>query len=66
MNESRIPERIKKNIEFYQLNEEGSELVNQRFAEVSQLDNLRELSVELYPNNKNPNYYALTWETNVR
>ncbi len=61
MNESRIPERIKKNIEFYQLNEEGSKLINQRFAEVSQLDNLRELSVEIYPN-----YYALTWETNVR
>lgn len=66
MNESRLPERIKKNIEIYQLNENGSELVNRRFEEISKLDNLRELSVEFYPSEKKPICYILTWETNVR
>lgn len=66
MKENKIPERIIKNIEFYQLNEEGSKLINQRFEELSSLDNLAGLSVELYPNEKNPNCYALTWEINVR
>jgi len=67
MKDERIaPERIKKHMKIYQLNEEGSGMVNKKYKELSLLDNLKELVIELHPDDKNPDCYFLIWETYVR
>lgn len=67
MNEEIItyPERIKKNIEIYQFNQEGSDFVNKRYEEIKDMSNLKEISIHLYPK-KRPNSYILKWEIYVR
>ncbi|GEM_PF-4668530 len=66
MNVYKIPERIKKNIEYYQFNEEGSKSVNKRYEELMNTQNLRTIIIELYPNYKNPTCFLLLWEKYVR
>lgn len=57
--------KLKKNIEYYQYNNEGSEIVNRRYNEVIKKDNLHSISIEYFPNQKKPSMFILIWEEHI-